>query len=419
MNTKNNNNFVKIVALIIVTILWLGAMVGLTAYAYQEYITANAAPNTTDIELNIPVPSTVIMPDTSNEDNAKRVFMDDSSGSAEDIFPGAKLDYDVVVPFSTYLWQKDAHSHIISCVYNALTIVDELGVGTDLESYPANESNAVKGMVPHKDKEVIIYMSEDCKPEYYQNAANILSKLLDPATCTLKFVDYLGNTYATIYDNYKADDTTAVTAPVVQNQEIKVNISTPAPATTGFTRTDVAVLAGLLFTIIFALIVVIICMTGRDCYTQIAPVAPTAGWQGPVGTAVANGDAVVCDFSGSMNNMKNAVCAYIRNLGVQEVWTFNDRIKTIPVIKALKKSTAGGTSGYKMICHLHSQNVKSFVLVSDMCFNDNPTDFNALQPGTFDHITFVIPKNISKEGQQILEKVKDLANSTTIAYLEN
>ena len=412
-----NSNLIKIVALILVAILWLGVMAGLVAYAYQD----NTAATTTAIELNIPVSSnTAIMPEASNDNDTKRVFLEDRSGSAEGIFADAKLDYDVVVPFSTYLWQEDANSQIITSIYNALTIVDELGVGTDLKSYPYNEAKIVEGKEPLKGKEVVVYMAKNSLPEQYQNAVVNLSKMLDEATCTLKFVNYRGDTYATIYDNYQSGEATAVPAPVVENQEIKVNISTPAPATTGFTRTDVALLMGIMFTIVMALVVVIICMIDKkNCNNQPASTQAPGTWQAPVATAIANGDAVVCDFSGSMDWLKDAVCKYIQTLGVLKVWSFNDTIKELTVKKARRKRAEGNTYGYKMICHLHTQSVKRFVLVSDMNFNDNPSKFSTLQPGTFEHITFVIPKDESQCNMEILEAVKMLADSTTIAYLEN
>lgn len=415
-----NNNLIKIVALVLVAILWLGVMAGLVAYANQDNTVANTAATTTAIELNIPVSSnTAIMSEDSNDNDTKRVFLEDRSGSAEGIFAGAKLDYDVVVPFSTYLWQEDANSHIITSIYNALTIVDELGVGTDLVSYPYNEAKTVEGKEPLKGKEVVVYMAKNSLPEQYQNAVVNLSKMLDEASCTLKFVNYRGDTYATIYDNYQSGEATAVPAPAVDNQEIKLNISTPAPATTGFTRTDVALLLGIMFTIVMALVIVIICMIDKKCCNnQPASTQAPGTWQAPVATAISNGAAVACDFSGSMGGLKDAVCRYIKTLGVLKVWSFNETIKEITVKKALRKVAEGDTHGYRMICHLQTQNVRNIVLVSDLKFNDNPSQFNTLQPGTFDHITFVLPQDPTKCDQQVLEAVKRLANSTTIAYLD-
>lgn len=393
-------NIIKGVAMALVAIMWLGGMLGLAVYAKNASATPST-PSTAKVEVHI-------QGDNSNGGNTElqnpekeeetRVLLQDVSGSMNNQLV-ASAGYDTVQPFSDYIGDKYGNSQIIANTVRALDMgVKELGVVSDLESYPASDYNQADGK-HYQNVELMFFVSDDVKQSDLDKYKEIFSKALDQENCTLIFTMADGSKLV-IFDNYNKETEEIVEEKTeAEEEKIDILVETDSGSNNGIDKASFAIVLMLLYTIIMALIEVILAVMVKG--DQIVVGTPTAV---PAGIQEALKKTTALDGSGSVANVYDKMVKWAKAEGVASVYRFASKVEKLSIDKAGKKTAEGNTHGWECLKQLAEEGEREITIVSDMEFNDS--EITGL---TFDSITFVVPAG--NYSQTMLEKVAALAQT--------
>lgn len=414
-------NTLRILAMILVAVFWL---IGSAVHIWMAYdattATAQAPSATANVRVEIPEPTTEPAPATepTNEPApATRVLLVDASGSmASNIF--ASVGYDVVVPFSDYLGMKSGDSHIATNIALVLSMgVKEIGVVTDLESYPFEELDSLEGR-RFEGVQLTFFLPEQVEEKYVQAYTEVFVNALEYDSSSLTFVKFDG-TKDVIFDNYGLEEVERVPAtepaPTTESADsgvvVTIDTNTVIPEHDGCVSKWVAILGSLIyFTVLMALIEVILALCGRCCGCAAPAPTPVAGVPTDVQQAL-SADAVAADGSGSCAGIYAKICGYCEKLQVSHVWRFADSVEKLTLAKAKACSAGGQTAGYAAVRQIFESGAKTVTIVSDMEFNDKED----LAGVSFDEITFVVPQN--SYAQDVIDRLLPLCKTHKVLYL--
>lgn len=402
-----SENCIKIIAMILVAAMWVGVMFGLYGLAVSG---ADAPPTNAkvDIEINGNIANNTdtgeeTKPATSEEEVETRVLITDTSGSMTGTNNWA-TDYHTVLPFSDYLGQKNGDSQICTNIERVLSMgVKELGVITDLESYPAKDLEAFEGK-NYSNVELIFYVPEDVEFQHIDTYKDLFSEVLDKENSTLIFVNTDGSKVV-VFDNYNSEESEEETNELKKediDSNISINVEADSGTTQGISNVVLAAILMILFSVIMALIEVILVISMRGHSQKEVVVTPTPV---PGGIKEALKYPTAFDGSASVCQVYKQMIEWARNENVDKVYRFADGVEILSLDEAANKSASGNTHGWECLKKMCADGIRDITIVSDMEFNDYQ-----VSGISFESITFVIPAG-SKHNQTTLEKVAATAKS--------
>lgn len=403
-----SENCIKIIAMILVAAMWLGVMFGL----YGLAISGTDATQTTakvDIEINGGIAANAdteeneTTPAVPEKEEEIRVLLTDTSGSMTGT-NNAVTDYDTVLPFSDYLGQKNGNSQICTNIERVLSMgVKELGVVTDLESYPEADLEAFDGK-NYSNVELIFYVPEDVEYQHIQTYKAVISEALNKENSTLIFVNTDGS-QVVVFDNYDSENAEEVTNEVEEedtDSDISINVEADSGTAQGISNGIFATILMILFSVIMALIEVILAISLRG-HSQKETIVTPAPVPGEIKEALKSMTAL--DGSSSVSQEYKQMIEWARSEKVEKVYRFASDVEVLSLDEAANKTANGNTHGWECLKKMCADGETDITIVSDMEFNDQE-----ISGISFESITFVIPAG-SKHNQKILEKVAQTAKT--------
>lgn len=400
-----------IVGTIVIAIMWIVGMLAIVLFALRngnDPLTAKATADmsvtaTTTTAAEAAEPATK---ETEEEEPETRVLLVDRSGSTDGLNT-ANIGYDTVVPFSQFLGQMSGNSYICTNIVRVLDMgVTELGIFSDLESYPEDEQSALEGKY-YSNREVVFYLPEDVDEECVEKYETLFSEALEEESCTLIFCYYDG-TKVVIYDNYGVEEVEEETVKNVVDMTTDTTMgevnATFASETTG-SYVDVytfATVVAVLYTIIMALLELLLLLFCSRVLVTSTPQTPD-----DVQQALKNPTAL--DGSSSVAHLYHKLVDWAKAEGVSKVYHFADSVKLVTLKKAERISTGGQTHGWEVLAKMFADGHRSVTIVSDFEFNDEAAACDGV---SFDEVVCIVPgKNYD---HQVVDQIKQMATNVKV-----
>lgn len=377
---------VKKVAVVILSLAIIAIIGASTWYCLTQ---VDTTPSTLTVEYNGGNATYVTQEETEPETiEDPSVVLIDRSGSMDGLIP-AIAGYDTVKEFGL-----DNTSTITTEVIEELKFYrTRIGVVSDLESYPSDEFDIIKAVPTsyYKEVELVFFVPNDVDEEWLKLYEEEYSRILDPDTSTLKFVQN-GKVIFCPFDNFEnetegssnggnASFTTSDGEFHVKAVENKDNV----PMMT------FVILAALFGIVALGLIIALICLVGNSEKETDTP-------EGIKRALTADG--VALDGSGSVETIYQDFIEWCKKENVSSVYRFASGVQNLSIDDAESTPAEGQTHGYEALKRMFDDGCRIVTVVSDFQFNDEQSKAENV---SFDKI-YLVGRDIGKTEIDLMSK---------------
>ncbi|MBR1540401.1 MAG: hypothetical protein IJ629_04470 [Clostridia bacterium] len=332
-----------------------------------------------------------------------KVLLVDGSGSMDGTVY-ANAGYDEIIVFSDYLGQPGGNSQIAKNTVLALDMgIKELGLVSDLESYPIEDLNSFEGKF-YKNRELYVFVPADVEEQNLAQYREMLTNSLEEETSTLIFVFPDGRKNV-IFDNYltaekRIVETDVEVAPEKIIPDINVNDDRAlepgnylAPSYVRDIWIAFITTVAMLVEVILALLL----LRGEKEPDWVKKVIQTGN--------------IALDGSGSVSIIYADMIKYLKahKKQVKKIWRFADTIEKLSLAEAAKKKASGQTHGWECLKQMQESGISELTLMSDMQFND--VEETGLH---FRKIVFIVP---GAHDSSKLDKLKGICDICEVISL--
>ena len=376
---------VKKVAVVFLSIAIIAIICTATWYCLTK---VDTTPSTLTVEYSGGSASYVTQEEIEKETiEEPSVVLIDRSGSMDGLIP-AIAGYDTVKEFGL-----DNTSPITTEIIGELKFYrNRVGVVSDLESYPSEEFDLVKDVPTsyYKGVELVFFVPADVDEEWLKLYEEEFDRILDPHTCTLKFVQN-GKVIFCPFDNFKNETegskaggaTFSTTDGEFSVKAVENQDNVPMMA--------FVILAALFGIVSLGLIIALICLVGNSEKETDTP-------EGIKRALTADG--VALDGSGSVETIYQDFIEWCKKENVSSVYRFASGVQKLSLSDAESTPAEGQTHGYEALKRMSDDGCKVITVVSDFEFNDEASNAENV---SFDKI-YLVGRDIGKAAIDLASK---------------
>lgn len=374
---------VKKVAVVFLSISILAIICAATWYCLTAK--TDATPSTLTVEYN-GGSATYVTQEETEEVESTSIALIDRSGSMDGLIP-AVAGYDKVKEFGL-----DDTSPIVTSVIEQLKMYQtRIGVVSDLESYPSDEFDFVTTIPTdyYNDVELIFFVPMNVDDEWLDLYEYEFTRVLEPSTCTLKFVQN-GDVIYSPFNNFEAESKEAVDNRDIYNEEPSFKVEATESGD-NVPMMAFVILAALFGIVSLGLIIALICLVGNSEKETDTP-------EGIKRALTADG--VALDGSGSVETIYQDFIEWCKKENVSSVYRFASGVQNLSIDDAESTPAEGQTHGYEALKRMFDDGCKVITVVSDFQFND---DASTADNVSFDKI-YLVGRDIGKAAIDLASK---------------
>ena len=375
---------VKKVAVVFLSIAIIAIICTATWYCLTK---VDTTPSTLTVEYSGGSASYVTQEEIEKETiEEPSVVLIDRSGSMDGLIP-AIAGYDTVKEFGL-----DNTSPITTEIIGELKFYrNRVGVVSDLESYPSEEFDFVTTIPTdyYNDVELIFFVPMNVDDEWLDLYEYEFTRVLEPSTCTLKFVQN-GDVIYSPFNNYEAESKEAVDNRDIYNEEPSFKVEATESGD-NVPMMAFVILAALFGIVSLGLIIALICLVGNSEKETDTP-------EGIKRALTADG--VALDGSGSVETIYQDFIEWCKKENVSSVYRFASGVQNLSIDDAESTPAEGQTHGYEALKRMSDDGCKVITVVSDFEFNDEASNAENV---SFDKI-YLVGRDIGKAAIDLASK---------------